>query len=196
MNKLLAALAVAPVLFGAGFASAATISPTGLLGDGTVNATVNIEDDSGLLNDANWFTFYATAGQTIDIDINREERRPDLAAELYLGDVTGSDFGTRSGNYGTVTPLAGLTFIDREDDTEQDAFNGPWGDPRFTFTATDTGVYSFFVVSLNTQGVGADFSVTATGIDSIEVVPLPAGGLLLATALAGFGIARRRSAKK
>lgn len=193
LHKLCAAAMI--VAMSATMASATPVSPFTLYDGITVTQTVNVEDDSGLLNNANWFVFSATAGDLIDIDINRLAAPPDLVSELYFGDVSGLDFGTSSANFGAANGAPLLSFLLSADDTEDDAFGGPFGDPRFTFTAAQTGIYSFYVATL-TAGIDSPFEVTATGIAPAPV-PLPAGFPLLAGALGLFGwIGARRRAKQ
>ena len=177
--------------------ASAVIAPTPLFDGITVTQTVNIEDDTGLANNANWFVFDAAAGAPLDIDINRLAAPPDLVAAIYFGDVTGLDFGAqRPGRFPGNVLFEGLRLFDTEDDTENDAFRGPFGDPRFTFTAPETGRFSLIVASLNSRGRGNPFEVTATGVSafqtsSVAAVPLPAGVVLLLSAL-GVGAALRR----
>lgn len=173
-------------------ALAAPVSPTTLMDGVAVTETVNIEDDSGLLNDANWFIFFAEAGDLVDIDINRLAAPPDLIAELYFGNVTGLDFGNSNADAGSGNASPLLTFLDVEDDTEDDAFGGPFGDPRFTFTAAETGTYSIAVTRFFTNGANEPFEIIGTGI-SPTPIPLPASGLLLVGALGGVAAVRRKS---
>lgn len=184
LQKLLASATIVAVSATMAFAS--PVSPIALDPGVTVIDTVNVLSN-GDRNDQNWFTFSATAGSLIDIDINRRAAPPDLYATLYFGDVTGVDFDTDGSG--------GLTNAITSDDAENDAHGGPWGDPRFTFTAQSTGTYSFFVTALSCcsspGAVGTAFDVTATGI-APSAVPLPAGLPLLAAALGAFGFARTR----
>ena len=172
----------------------ASVIPT-VLSDGvTVIDTVNIEDDSGLLNDSNWFIFHATSGASVDVDINRLVAAPDLCAELYFGDVTGVMFGGLNADCGAANGEPPLVLTDVQDDTEDDAFGGSFGDPRFTFVAADTGIYSLQVHTLNSSGVGSEFEVIATGIDPINTVAEPSMLLLLGSGLIGLAGVRRKRA--
>ena len=177
----MAAAAAAFATLGAG-AHAGTVEPT-FLDDG-VRVTDRIEgSQSASFDEQNWFVFDAVAGASVDIDINRLEAALDPIAFLYFGDVSGHDFEGAA-----PSPL---TFLERQDDTENDALGGPWGDPRFTFVAQQTGRFSVRVASFSSgSGVGAAFEVIGTGI---APVPLPASALLLLGGLgAAAGVSRRR----
>lgn len=180
--------------------ASAVVAPTPLFDGITINQTVNIEDDSGLANDANWFVFDATAGSLLDIDINRLTAPPDLVAAIYFGDVTGLDFGAqRPGQFPSNVEFEGLTLFDTEDDTENDSLGGPFGDPRFTFTAPQTARYSLIVTTLNLSGRGSPFEVTASGVSTfatsqVAAVPVPAGIVLLLSALGLGALVRKRRA--
>ncbi|MEM1277374.1 MAG: hypothetical protein AAGH74_12670 [Pseudomonadota bacterium] len=195
MNRI--GLAAALSLFAA--QASAVVVPTALFDSVTVNQTVTIEDDSGRANNANWFIFDAIAGASIDIDINRLAAPPDLVAGLYLGDVTGLDFGLqRPSQFPSNVQFAGLSLLDTEDDTENDSHGGPFGDPRFTLLAPETGRYSVIVATLNSSGRGNPFEITATGVTTVQssdvaAVPLPAAALFLLSAL-GLGVILRRRA--
>ena len=133
------------------------------------------------LNDLAWFTFTLDATTSINIDFNRTSAPPDLVASLYSGDIDGFDafgFGTHrdvwTSNFGP------LTFVDLQDDTHDDAFGGPFGDPQFLNTL-DAGTYSIVVSAL--EGAGGEFTVTS------NVAPTP--GALAALGLGGLMATRR-----
>lgn len=195
MKSLLLATASAVAAFGA---AQAAVVPTVLQDGVTVVEDNPFGDDSGLLNDANWFVFSGTAGADVDIDINRLVADPDLFAVLYAGDVTGTDFGTQlADDGGIVTDLPGLTFLDAEDDTEDDTLGGPFGDPRFVLQLPSSGLFSLVVVRLTPETVeDFPFEITARGIDgSGPVVPIPGAAILMGGALAGFaGVRRKKNA--
>jgi MYXO-CTERM domain-containing protein len=134
------------------------------------------------LNDLTWFTFTLDATTSIDIDFDRTSAPPDLIASLYSGDIDGFDasgFGAHSNVI--VSDFGPLTYIEWQDDTHDDAFGGPFGDPQFTNTL-DAGTYSIVVSAL--QGAGGEFTVTS------NVAPTP--GVLAALGLAGLMGTRRR----
>jgi hypothetical protein len=110
-----------------------------------------------------WFTFTVPHPSHVDIDINRTAAPPDLDAMLYRGDVTGqldsiSPDGLINGlySYETFGPITGIAY---QDDTEDDPFGGPWGDPRFQMDL-GVGTYSL-LVSSRSPVEGGSFTVTA-----------------------------------
>lgn len=136
----------------------------------------------GVTNFSNhaWFTFSLANSTAIDIDINRTSANPDMTASIYAGDITDVD-ATAFGNYGSLfnSSFGPMVFVAWEDDTEDDPFGGPWGDPRFTITLP-AGTYSMVVASAST---GGGFTITSN-------VPAPGAAAILA--LGGLLAARRR----
>lgn len=164
----------------AGAASAQPVTPTALTG-GTQGA-YTVVDFFTPLSSASWFTFSLGAPTNVDIDINRLAAPPDLIATLYAGDITGQDATALGGTHGDIyfTSFGPMALVNWQDDTEDDAFGGPWGDPRFTLNLP-AGSYSLVVTSL--QGAGNPFEITSN-------VPEPTTlGLL---ALGGLAMLRRR----
>ncbi len=141
------------------------------------------EDDSTLANDSAWFVFTLFGDTDVDVDINRTIADPDLFATLFAGDVTGVDFGgLLADDFTGPMDFGPLTFIETQDDTEDDAFGGPFGDPRFQ-TNLGAGTYSIMVTSLN---VGGPFNVTS----NVSFVPEP--GTFTILAACGLVVMRRR----
>ena len=174
--------------------NADAINPVAM-SDGDV-ATGDVFDDDGTAPASQfWITFFANAGDTVDLDINRTAASTDLFATLAFGDVTGLDDILISGGdldigtSATWTAELGLTFIEDRDDDEDDAFGGPFGDPRFTFVAASTGVYTVAVVSYAdpTDGAQAQANLSIT-----SAIPEPTTSLLVGIGAFGMAIVRRR----
>ncbi len=181
MKDLLTAFVAILATFGfASTGSAAAINPVNMSSGDVVTGDVFDDDGTAPANQF-WITFSAAAGDTVDLDINRTAASADLYATSSFGDVTGIDDSAVSGgdlNIGTHltwTAELGLTFIENQDDTEDDPFGGAFGDPRFTFVAANTGVYSVAVVAYTnpTDGAQAEASLTITP------VPEPATAVIL-----------------
>ncbi len=133
------------------------------------------------LNDLTWFTFTLDATTNVNIDFNRTSAPPDLVAGLYSGDINGFDasgFGTHADVI--FSSFGPLTFLQLQDDTHDDAFDGPFGDPQFVETL-DAGTYSIVVSAF--QGAGASFTVTSN---------IPTPGALAAVGFGGLMVTRRR----
>lgn len=184
-------------------AFAVSVTPLGILTPGgTVSGTVIGNDDAFAASLGDYWIFSGSAGDSVDIDINRTEAAPDLIATLFFGDVTGVDVDTISPNGlidGLLTPsgtFGPLTVIAFADDTEDDAFGGPYGDPRFTLTLPSTGTYSLLVATLFNPG---DYEIVSTGTFDSTPAPVPEPGtwMLMGTGLVGligYGIRKRRTA--
>ena len=84
---------------------------------------------------------------------------------------------------GTFGPLTAIAF---EDDTEDDPFGGPFGDPRFT-TTLDPGIYTVLVASLNVDFASA-FTITS---NVGAAVPEPSSSVIF-VALGFAALIRRR----
>ena len=171
-------------------AMAQPVSPMTLTGGVQISQDVR-EDDSNAASLGGFWVFTLGAAMDVDIDINRLLADPDLAATLYEGDVTGADMTAFSPDglingilvgSGVFGPLTAIAF---EDDTEDDAFGGPFGDPRFTMNLP-AGTYTLMVAALNTDVIGVDAYEVVTNL-----VPAPASLALLG--LGGLvGLRRRR----
>jgi hypothetical protein len=119
-----------------------------------------------------WFTFSLDVATNIDIDMNRTSAPPDLFATLFSGDVNGFDATAEWGDIFSAGFSGGggpLTFVDAQDDTHDDAFGGPFGDPQFIMNL-GPGDYSMLVFSLGTPG---EFTVTS------NIVPAPGAFAIL-----------------
>lgn len=163
------------------------VSPTGLV-VGDQGPFFAGEDDSTLANDSSWFIFDLDSGFDVDIDINRTTAAPDLIASIFFGDVTGIDFGNLlADDFLFGQDFGALTFIETQDDTEDDAFGGPFGDPRFQLNL-GPGRYSVLVSAL-TPLEGGPFEITSNV--SVNAIPEPGTFGLLAVCSLAF-VRRRR----
>lgn len=151
------------------------------------------EDDANAAEFGQFFVFSLDATTDIDIDFNRTTADPDLYAVLFSGDITGSNPNDLSPDgliNGFTFPDPGdvfgpLTVISDEDDTEDDPFGGPFGDPRFTNTL-DAGDYTVLVMALNVDG--GQFTVTS----NVGAVPEPSSIALIGVLGVCCLISRRR----
>ncbi|USO00173.1 MAG: hypothetical protein H6810_05785 [Phycisphaeraceae bacterium] len=130
-----------------------------------------------------WFTFTVPALGTVDIDINRTTAPTDLVAALFRGDVRGVDMTAITPN-GLANDLFNntpgdtfgpLTYLGDQDDTEDDPFGGPFGDPRFHQVLTP-GTYSLMVTSFQ-PAEGGPFEIIATGVSGLVYPTALQGGL-------------------
>ena len=162
------------------------VNPTGLI-VGDQGPFFAGEDDSTLANDSAWFIFDLASDFDVDIDINRTVAAPDLVASLFLGDVTGVDFGgLLADDFLFGGAFGPLTFIETQDDTEDDDFGGPFGDPRFQLNL-GPGRYSVLVSALSPVE-GGPFEITS----NVSVNAIPEPGTLGLLSLCSLAFVRRR----
>ncbi len=182
---------VSGLALGALVAATATADPINYLGnlaDGDVGfGRVTLPGDgSGFDNPEtwDWWSFFAFAGDNITVDVDRLEANPDMVSATFFG---GAALPTDSDPMLTVfdTP-AGATFVASGDDDEDDGFGGPFGDPLYSFTATDTGWYAVVVANFLGAGDG-DYQIVVTG----QSIPAPGSAFAL-LGLGGLTMMRRR----
>ncbi|MBZ9610152.1 PEP-CTERM sorting domain-containing protein [Rheinheimera maricola] len=143
-----------------------------------------------------WFIFDSNGVDAISFYFNRTIANPDLIAGLYSGDTYGFDYvaaGVSSANWsyasaGDYNPS--LTFIEFFDDTHNDNFGGPFGDPDFNRVLA-AGRYSLALSSLS-QGGTYEF-ITNVQSASFDV---PAPSTLAVFALGLLGLARRNGKRQ
>lgn len=201
MGKLLRTCAVAAAVL-AGLqldAAADPIAYDGQLPDGggsgvgALPPSSTVQDATG----ADYWSFWATAGDIITVNVARLDGELDPAMFVYGGyyfDTT--DPGLASGNILS----GGSKLIDFGDDENPPAVPGPWGDPESTFVAPETGWYTVAVTSFLSGAVPPDgdydYSVSITGNTGYSPNPEPSTVLLLSGALAAAGAWRRRRTKR
>lgn len=189
MRKLLASCALVGALMIPGIASA-DIQPLQL---GTSGPFDVFEDDANAASFGQYFTFTLDANTDVDIDINRTFADPDLVATLFSGDITGLDPNTISpdglinGLLVTSGTFGPLTVVDFQDDTEDDPFGGPFGDPRFQINL-NPGTYTVLVGAFNVDAPDG-FTVTS---NVGAVVPEPSSAGILGVLGAVAFLRRRR----
>ena len=184
---------VSGLALGALVAAAASADPINYLGnlaDGDIGSGRILQDPDGNGNDNpalwDWWSFFATAGDNITIDVDRLEANPDMeSAAFFAGASLPSDSNPMATLLGGVGPT-GTTFVASGDDDEDDAFGGPFGDPLYDFTATDTGWYAVVVGNFLGAGDG-DYQIVVTG----QTVPAPGSAVAL-LGLGGLTMLRRR----
>ena len=157
------------------------VTQAGELPDGTFNDA----------RDANYYRFWATAGDNVVVVVERVDSAMDPLERIY------------SGLYGSTTDplLAGAdnvfdntaTFVIAADDEIPNP--GPFGDPRAAFTAPVTGWYTVAVNEWASDPVpndgDYDYQITVRG-NTGNPVPEPTMLALLACGACGVVVSRRR----
>ncbi len=166
--------------------------------DGTLvnGVTVPGEIGPGDFNNAlqaDYWRFWATAGDSVTVIVRRVDGEYDPAQFVYsgiYGDTTDAGL-TDNGN----DLDEGLNLIDFGDDELSPAVPGPFGDPRSIFVVSTTGwhtvaVTEFFSDPLPNDG-DYDYEITVRGITG-DPVPEPTFLALLACGACGVVVSRRR----
>ena len=143
----------------------------------------------GFINDlgSDWWTFSGTAGDSINLTVNRLDADLDPAFDLFFG------FGD--------TDL--LTSVASADDNvaEFPGLAGPFSDPQLlSFLLPSTGIYSVNVWDFLSNGqdfITPNYQITLgtppTGPVEQGQVPVPATLLLFGLGLIGMGLSRRKA---
>lgn len=145
---------------------------------------------------ADYWSFWATAGDNVSVIVDRLDGGLDPAQFVYSGKY---NFTTDTGlTNGTNDLFDGTNFIDFGDDERSPAIPGPFGDPLSTFTAAVTGWYTVAVTSFASNGDTGqdndyDYAITVRGIHG-SPVPEPTLLALLACGACGVAWSRRRKA--
>lgn len=117
---------------------------------------------------ANYFYFFANAGDPIVVYGNRQAGHYDMAFWVFLGLFTDTD------QFGLDFDFSDPGFIDFGDDEDPPYILGPFGDPRVTFVAPVTGYYTVAVTNyFSDDGPPNPFTLT------FNIVPEPGTFCLL-----------------
>lgn len=199
-NKLKMALYACTITVGmiATTAQAATITYVGDLTSGVLMTSAGVHRNDAI-TPATWdignlWTLAVNAGDVVTV-VARRLSNFDPIMSVWQGVET--DTAAYTGYYASS---AHSTLIGSDDDTLPANVRGSarFGDPKLTFTAATTGLYTVGVFGLGSGRRNADYtySVQATGATgNVSPVPLPASMTLILAALGGLGlVARRRKA--
>jgi hypothetical protein len=183
IRSILAASVVFTVV---GAAQADVISSLGDLTDGATQSGNFVSGADNFQSPATWrvYTFDANAGDNILVRVSRMAAQVDPIAFAHLGNLTGADVAP--GILANDLSTYGLTFMASGDDSVDDAFGGPFGDPLFAFVAPATDTYTVITHMFGNYEGSLPYEVQVTG----STVPAPGAAAL--AAVGGLMCVRRR----
>ena len=164
MQRLTTALVVLAL---AGVASAQTVS---VLGDLTPGDPITGDFPADLLQGdvtpTTWdfYELTAEAGDLVRIEVDRLTDALDPISGAYFGSVDGEPLPP-DGTFVLEADLGGLPFVfvaSGDDDDPPATGAGPFGDPNYSFVATDAGTYTIIVASFGSDPGVLEYEVTAT----------------------------------
>lgn len=150
--KLLAAISISVCSI---LAQATPITPLAFTSG--LNTGYSVTGISSVDGNVDWFVFDANGTTNYSFWFDRTVAAPDLIAGLYSGDTTGFDYAAAGAGVSYSYSQAGfyntaLLYIGYWDDTHEDIYGGPYGDPDFSTTLA-AGRYSLALSSLNEGGL-------------------------------------------
>lgn len=179
-------------------ASADPITYDGTLTSGvTATGSVPLNSTVNDATKADYWSFWATAGDVVTLITRRIDAGLDPSQYLYtglFGATTDTGLTNGTNNLGAGTAL----FAFGDDELPPATGSGPFGDPQTIFTAGATGWYTVAVVNFLGSGFGGDdqdydYNITVRGnTGSSTPAPEPTLLALLACGSAGVALSRRR----
>lgn len=201
LGKFLRTSAFAAIVL-AGLQLDAAADPITYDGELTAGVTASGELPTGDYydaRDADFWQFWATAGDAVTVAVERVDSDLDPAQWIYAGLYSDtSDGALTAGTHYFQNSLP--AFVAFADDNIPNP--GPWGDPLSAFVAPNTGWYTVAVTEyasgpLPTDG-DYDYEITVRGITGNpprqSPVPEPAMLALVTCGICGVFVSRRRKA--
>jgi len=128
---------------------------------------------------SDYWVFYAQAGQTVTITVNRSESAFDPALWLFR-----NKFTDPSAALGSRISMSDTGYLGFADDTISNT--GPGGAPRITFKAATTGFFTLIVVNAGNANSGDGLFDYALTISGNTTPPLAADPIILDLDKNGF----------
>lgn len=180
-------LAASVVFAVVGAARADVISSLGDLTDGAAQTGNFVSGISNFDSPATWrvYTFDANAGDNILIRVSRLAAQVDPIAYAHEGNLIGADL-IPGVDHADDLSAYGLTYMAYGDDSVDDPFGGPFGDPLFGFVAPATDTYTVIAHMYGDYPGDLPYEVQVSG----STVPAPGAAVL--TGIGGLLCLRRR----
>ncbi|MFI4882697.1 MAG: GC-type dockerin domain-anchored protein [Phycisphaerales bacterium JB064] len=158
--------ALCMLLASAGVASAQTVEILADLTSGDpVTGDFPPDLDGGETLPMTWdfYTITAEAGDLVRIEVNRLTDSLDPASAAYFGDVEGQTLPPDGTFFDEADLFLPMIFVGAGDDEDPPATGaGPFGDPNYSFVASDAGTYTIIVVSYSSDPGILEYEVMAT----------------------------------
>jgi hypothetical protein len=173
----------------AGAAHADVITPMADLTDGTARLGNFVSGLDNFVEPSTWrvYTFQANAGDNITVRVTRQTAMVDPIAFAHQGNLAGADIPAGL-YYADELDDFGLNFVAYGDDSVDDPFGGPFGDPLFNFAAPSTDTYTVITHMYGNYEGNPGYEIQVSG----STVPAP-GAIAIGLVGGVLCLRRRRS---
>jgi hypothetical protein len=173
----------------AGVAQADVIAPIADLTDAAPQLGNFVSGIDNFQSPSTWrvYSFQANAGDNIVVRVTRQTAMVDPIAYAHRGALAGADIPVGMYYADDLTDF-GLTFLAYGDDSVDDPFGGPFGDPLFGFSAPENDTYTVITHMYGNYEGNPGYEIQVSG----STVPAP-GAAVLACVGGMLCLRRRRS---
>jgi hypothetical protein len=152
-----------------GLAGAAAAQTVEILGDLTPGDALMGDFPADLIGGEDlpmtwdFYELTAEAGDLVRIEVDRLTDSLDPISAAYFGDVAGQTLPPDGTFILDAADFLPFTFVESGDDDDPSATGaGPFGDPNYTFVATEAGTYTIIVASYSSDPGTLEYEVRAT----------------------------------
>jgi len=124
---------------------------------------IDLEGGEDLPMTWDFYELAVEAGDLVRIEVDRLTDSLDPISAAFFGDVDGQPLPPDGTFVLDAADALPFTFVESGDDDDPPATGaGPFGDPNYSFVATETGTYTIIVASFSSDPGVLEYEVTAT----------------------------------